>query len=153
MMTEFTPVLSLAGGTLIGIAAVLLMAFNGRIAGITGILGGLLPPYAAHGTASGAGWLKSNGWRIAFLAGMIAAPLFHAAFIGGPIDFQSSASWPLLVIGGIIVGIGVSYGSGCTSGHGVCGLARFSPRSLAAVATFMLTTAATVFIVRHIVGG
>ena len=84
---------------------------------------------------------------------MIAAPLFYAVLIGGPIAFESPATWPMLLVGGVIVGLGVSYGSGCTSGHGVCGLARFSPRSLAAVATFMITTAATVFIVRHVIGG
>lgn len=155
-MTEFTPLQSLAGGALIGIAAVLLLALNGRIAGITGILGGLVPPYTSPGSSSPGttgGWLQTNAWRIAFLIGMVAAPLAYSVAVGGPIDFQSPASWPALLVGGIIVGIGVSYGSGCTSGHGVCGLARFSHRSLAAVATFMATTGATVFIVRHVLGG
>ena len=141
-MTEFTPLQSLAGGALIGLAAVLLMAFHGRIAGITGILSGLLPPAPAPDWA----------WRAAFLGGMIASPLLYAALIGWPVALQIEGSNGLLLISGIIVGIGVTYGSGCTSGHGVCGLARLSPRSLAAVATFMASAAATVFIVRHVIG-
>ncbi|MFM9939708.1 MAG: YeeE/YedE family protein [Hyphomicrobiaceae bacterium] len=148
-MTEFTPVQSLIGGMIIGAAAVLLMALHGRIAGITGILGGLLPPRMDRDWA----------WRLAMLAGMVAAPLPYAflrldglAVISAPIPFAPVASLPMTVLGGIIVGIGVTYGAGCTSGHGVCGLARFSPRSLAAVVTFMFSTAATVFYVRHLAG-
>jgi uncharacterized protein len=142
-MTEFTPLQSLLGGALIGTAAALLMALHGRIAGITGILGGLLPPGAA----------KDWGWRLAFLGGMVAAPLAYRIFAKVPLEFSSTASAPALLIGGLLVGIGVTYGAGCTSGHGVCGLARFSVRSLIAVQTFMATAVITVFISRHVLGG
>jgi uncharacterized protein len=142
-MTEFTPLQSVLGGTLIGTAAVLLMALHGRIAGVTGILGGLLPP----------GRAGDCPWRVAFLAGMIGSPLLYAALSHSTIPYQSDASFTTLFIGGAIVGIGVTYGAGCTSGHGVCGLARVSPRSVAAVATFMATAALTVFIIRHLIGG
>lgn|SRR5690606_19656748 len=142
-MAEFTPVASLFGGALIGVAAVLLMAFHGRIAGMTGILSGLLPPFSNDWT-----------WRAAFIAGAIAAPALIIAIAGEPvIPFESAVPAPWLVIGGLIVGIGVYFGSGCTSGHGVCGLARVSPRSIAATLTFMASTALTVFIVRHLLGG
>lgn len=142
-MTSFTPFQSLLGGSLIGFAAVLLMLLHGRIAGITGILSGVLPPYVAPD------WL----WRVAFLAGMIVAPL--AAIITGSSapPFQSSTPPAVLLISGVLVGVGVTFGSGCTSGHGVCGLSRFSVRSLAAVVTFMATSAAMVFVVRHVIGG
>lgn len=142
-MTEFNPLQSLAGGALIGTAAVLLMALHGRIAGVTGILGGLLPPGAA----------KDWGWRLAFLTGMIASPLVYSVLSGASIPFQSTSSLGTLLAGGAIVGIGVTYGSGCPSGHGVCGLARFSSRSFAAVVAFMATATATVFVVRHVIGG
>ena len=141
-MTEFTPLLSLLGGTLIGLSAVLLMAFHGRIAGMTGILTGLLPPVSTD-------W----PWRAAFIAGAIVASMLILSFSSGAIGFDSPASTPWLVISGLIVGVGVYFGSGCTSGHGVCGLARLSPRSIAATAIFMVTTAATVFVVRHVLGG
>lgn len=141
-MTEYTPLLSLTGGTLIGLSAVLLMAFHGRIAGMTGILTGLLPPVAAD-------W----AWRAAFLAGAIAAPVLVASLSGQAVDFASPVPLPWLAISGLIVGVGVYFGSGCTSGHGVCGLARLSPRSVAATAIFMATTSATVFITRHVLGG
>lgn len=141
-MTEFTPFLSLLGGGLIGLAAVLLMAFHGRIAGMTGILSGLLPTLASD-------W----GWRAAFLIGAIAAPALIVLLTGQPIPFESPTSAPWLVLGGLVVGVGVYYGSGCTSGHGVCGLARLSPRSLVATLTFMASTAATVFVIRHLLGG
>src|SRR5690606_11259998 len=141
-MTEFTPLLSLAGGSLIGFAAVLLMAFHGRIAGMTGILSGLVPPFSHD-------W----GWRAAFLLGAMAAPALIVAATGFAIPFDSPTPAPWLVVGGLIVGIGVYFGSGCTSGHGVCGLARVSPRSIAATLTFMASTALTVFIVRHLLGG
>lgn len=142
-MTEFTPFQSLAGGALIGLATVLLMAVHGRIAGITGVLSGLLPPAIA----------KDWQWRLAFLGGMVLAPIVYQATTGTTAPFVSSASAGTLLVGGLIVGIGVTYGSGCTSGHGVCGLARLSPRSLAAVVTFMASTAATVYLARHVVGG
>ena len=141
-MTEFTPLLSLAGGTLIGLSAVLLMAFHGRIAGMTGILTGLLPPVSSD-------W----AWRAAFLAGAIVAPMLMLAVSHDAISFESPVPTSWLAISGLIVGIGVYFGSGCTSGHGVCGLARLSPRSIAATAIFMVTTTATVFIVRHVLGG
>ncbi|MCY6381475.1 YeeE/YedE family protein [Hoeflea prorocentri] len=141
MATEFTPFLSLAGGVLIGIAAILLMATHGRVAGMTGILAGVIPPVSAD-------W----GWRAAFLIGAIAAPAIYTA-IGGSIAFAVPVSAAALAIGGVIVGVGVTLGSGCTSGHGVCGMARLSPRSIVATCVFMATTAITVFATRHIAGG
>ena len=142
-MTEFTPLQSLAGGALIGTATVLLMALHGRVAGITGILSGVLPPGMA------ADW----GWRLAFLAGMIGSPVLYSVATGASIPFQTTASLATLLVGGAIVGIGVTFGSGCTSGHGICGLARFSPRSAVAVITFMASAAMTVFVTRHMMGG
>lgn len=142
-MTEFTPLASLAGGALIGFAAVLLMAFHGRVAGLSGILSGLLPP-----------WTGDWGWRAAFIAGAVGAPALIVAYAGhSVIPFESAVPMPWLVVGGLIVGIGVQLGSGCSSGHGVCGMARLSGRSIAATLTFMATTAATVFVIRHVAGG
>jgi len=141
MVTEFTPFVSLAGGVLIGLGAVILMAFNGRIAGMTAMLGGVLEP--RH---------PDSAWRLAFLAGAIVAPLI-ATLLGAEFAFASPTTGPLLALGGVIVGVGVTYGSGCTSGHGVCGLARLSPRSLVAVLTFMATTFMTVALIRHGLGG
>lgn len=141
-MTEFTPLTSLAGGMLIGLAAVMLMAFHGRIAGMTGILSGLVPPFSSD-------W----GWRAAFIVGAIIAPALIVIGAGEVIAFQSEVPALWLIIGGLIVGVGVYFGSGCTSGHGVCGLARLSPRSLVATLVFMATTAATVFVIRHVLGG
>lgn len=140
METEFTPLLSLAGGVLIGISATLLMMFHGRIAGMTGILTGLIPPVRVD-------W----PWRLAFIAGAILAPMIFV-FSGGSIPFAVPVSNNLLAFGGLIVGIGVYFGSGCTSGHGVCGIARFSARSVIATACFMTATFLTVFIVRHVLG-
>lgn len=141
-MTDFTPVQSLLGGGLIGLAAVLLMALHGRIAGVTGILSGLLPPVAAD-----------RAWRAAFLAGAVAAPFLIVTLTGAAIPFASPAPWGWLVAGGLIAGIGVSFGGGCTSGHGVCGMARLSRRSIAATLTFMPTAGLTVYAVRHGIGG
>ncbi len=141
-MTDFTPVLSLSGGALIGLSAVLLMAFHGRIAGMTGILTSLLPPVSSD-------W----AWRAAFLAGAIVAPLLILGFSDQVIAYSSPVPLPWIVVSGLIVGVGVYFGSGCTSGHGVCGIARVSPRSLAATVTFMGTAIATVFVVRHVLGG
>ena len=141
MITDFTPFASLFGGILIGLGAVILMAFNGRIAGMTAMLGGVLEPKS-----------PDSPWRLAFLAGAIAAPLI-ATLLGAEFSFASPATGVVLVLGGVIVGIGVTYGSGCTSGHGVCGLARLSPRSLVATLTFMVTTFATVTLIRHGFGG
>ena len=140
-MTDFTPIQSLLGGILIGLSAVLLMALHGRVAGMTGILTGVIPPVASD-------WR----WRAAFLAGAIVAPVIYLA-AGGVIPFEVPVSTGALIFGGLLVGIGVHFGNGCPSGHGICGLARFSPRSLAAVLTFMLTAFATVFVVRHVIGG
>lgn len=140
-MTEFTPLMSLLGGTLIGLSAVLLMAFHGRIAGMTGILTSLLPPVSSD-------W----AWRAAFLIGAVAAPLLIVSFSREAVPFASPTSTPWLVISGLVVGVGAYFGSGCTSGHGVCGLARLSPRSLVATTIFMATTFATVFVTRHVMG-
>lgn len=140
-MTEFTPYLSLFGGVLIGLAAVLLMAFHGRIAGMTGILTGLLPPFSSD-------W----AWRAAFIVGAIIAPALILLSTGQNIGFASPVATPWLIVGGLVVGIGVYFGSGCTSGHGVCGMARLSPRSLVATAIFMAAAALTVFVVRHVLG-
>ena len=140
-MTDFTPIQSLIGGMMIGLSAVLLMALHGRVAGMTGILTGVIPPAAPD-------W----PWRAAFLAGAIVAPVIYLA-AGGVIPFEVPVSTAALVIGGLLVGIGVHFGNGCPSGHGICGLARLSPRSLAAVLTFMLTAFVTVFVVRHVIGG
>jgi hypothetical protein len=137
MVTQFTPYASLVGGMLIGLAAVILMAFNGRIAGMTAILDGAMQPQKPE-----------NHWRVAFLAGAIFAPLV-AILLGAEFSFASPTNGVLLAAGGIIVGVGVTYGSGCTSGHGICGLARLSPRSMVAMATFMATTFATVTLIRH----
>ena len=141
MITDFTPFASLLGGILIGLGAVILMAFNGRIAGMTAMLGGVLEPKS-----------PDSPWRLAFLAGAIAAPLI-ATLLGAEFSFASPTTGVVLAIGGVIVGVGVTYGSGCTSGHGVCGLARLSPRSLVATLTFMATTFATVTLIRHGFGG
>lgn len=142
-MTEFTPVASLFGGVLIGLASVLLMLALGRIMGATGILTGFINP------ASGADW----SWRAAVLAGMVTAPLVYFAATGAMPSIEVPVSTPLMLAGGFIVGIGVTLGAGCTSGHGVCGMARLSGRSITATLTFMAATAATVFVIRHIIGG
>lgn len=143
METAFTPWASLGGGALIGLAAVLLMALHGRILGATGILGGLLR------FKDPADW----SLRAAIIAGMASGPLAWFLFAGElPVIDLPVPTWGV-VLGGLIVGVGVSYGGGCTSGHGVCGIARFSRRSLVATASFMATAIATVFIIRHVLGG
>ncbi|WP_279358635.1 YeeE/YedE family protein [Methylobacterium indicum] len=128
----------LAGGALIGAAAALLLLANGRIAGISGILGGLAGAEA-----------RDRAWRLAFLVGLLAGPVLYRLVSGDWPAVGSVASWPVLVAAGLLVGFGTRLGSGCTSGHGVCGLARLSPRSFAAVATFMACAILTVFLVRH----
>ena len=143
MTTAFTPVASLVGGVLIGLSAAVLMAANGRIAGISGIVGRLLPPYSDDGAAG----------RVAFVAGLVAAPLLALAVTGAPVAQTVSDSPPLMIAAGLLVGFGSALGNGCTSGHAVCGLARFSRRSLVATLVFMATAAATVFLVRHGLGG
>ena len=135
---HFTPWASLAGGALIGLSTALFVLFNGRIAGISGILGGLLQ------------WPKGDtAWRLAFLLGLIVAPLAYRLVAPLP-TVQIDADTATLLAAGLLVGIGTRYGAGCTSGHGVCGLSRLSPRSLVATASFMLAGFATVFVVRHI---
>ncbi|MGJ3232720.1 MAG: YeeE/YedE family protein [Oceanicaulis sp.] len=138
--TDFTPVSATLGGALIGLAAVILMAANGRIAGISGIAGGVIGPGQSAG---------ERGWRAAFIAGLLAAPLVYMA-VGPEIEMTIPASTPLLIAAGLLVGVGTQLGSGCTSGHGVCGIARLSPRGIAATFTFMATGAIAVFLVRHV---
>ncbi len=140
--TEFTPLASLFGGALIGLASVLLMLTLGRIMGATGILAGAVDP--AHP--------GDRGWRIALLAGMVSGPLAYRLITGGLPAMEIPVSLPAILLGGLLVGVGVTLGGGCTSGHGVCGLARLSPRSAVATATFMATTFATVYVVRHVIG-
>jgi len=141
MITTFTPIEALVGGSLIGIAAVALMAFHGRIAGMTGIVSGAI---LSRG---------DRDWRIAFLLGAIAAPIAILLLTGTSLPLQAELPIWAIVLGGLLVGIGVTFGGGCTSGHGVCGIARLSPRSIAATLTFMVTTLITVFVVRHLLGG
>jgi len=137
-MSSFTPWTSLAGGILIGLAATLLVLMNGRIAGVSGIVGGLLSPRRSD-----------LAWRIAFLCGLIAAPLAYALFAPLP-QMRVVAGTGALVAAGLLVGLGTRYASGCTSGHGVCGFARRSPRSMTATAVFMAAGFITVYIIRHI---
>lgn len=138
---HFTPWLSLAGGVLIGLAAAWLVAFNGRIAGISGIVGGLFTAGAAE-----------RDWRAAFVAGLIAAPLMMR-IAGAAVTPQVDAGWGELLAAGLLVGIGTRYAGGCTSGHGVCGLSRGATRSIVATAVFMVAGFATVFVRRHALGG
>jgi len=134
---NFTPRTALGGGLLIGLAAAVFVLFNGRIAGISGILGGLLWPVRGD-----------VGWRVAFLAGLMAAPVLYG--LGGALpEVTVDAGEGTLVVAGLLVGVGTRYGAGCTSGHGVCGISRMSPRSLIATATFMFAGFVTVYIVRH----
>lgn len=142
METEFTPWMSLGGGVLIGLSAVGLMLVLGRIMGATGIVSGLIAPVDRADFA----------WRAALLAGMMTGPLVVLGLSGAMPVVQVPTSTLAMVVGGLIVGVGVSYGAGCTSGHGVCGMARLSPRSIVATLTFMATTFATVFVLRHVVG-
>ncbi len=140
MATDFTPWASLAGGALIGLAAVLLMALHGRILGATGILGGLLR------FDDPADW----SLRAAIMAGMAAGPLAWLIFAGELPVIGLPVSNTAVILGGLVVGVGVSYGGGCTSGHGICGIARFSRRSVVATVCFMATAIATVFVIRHL---
>lgn len=142
-MTEFTPLASLIGGMLIGLSAVLLLLLEGRIAGISGIAARALPLWGESVPAG----------RLAFLAGLAAAPFLVCAVTGEPVTQTVSANLMLMIAAGLLVGFGSVWGGGCTSGHGVCGLARLSPRSLVATGVFMTTGFVTVFIVRHLIGG
>lgn len=141
--TAFTPFQSLGGGALIGVASILLMATIGRVMGATGILAGILQPSN----------LQDWSWRVAVLLGMITGPLAVALITGEFPAVQVPVSTTMLLVGGFIVGIGVTFGAGCTSGHGVCGIARLSPRSIMATITFMITTGITVYVIRHLIGG
>ena len=136
--THFTPWTSLAGGPLIGAAAALLVLLNGRVAGISSVLGGLMVAER-----------EDAGWRAAFLIGLIAAPALWG-LVGALPAARIDAGTATLIASGLLVGVGTRYGSGCTSGHGVCGLSRLSPRSLVATLAFMFTGACTVFVVRHV---
>lgn len=137
---HFTPWRSLAGGLLIGLAAAAFVLLNGRIAGISGILGGLLRPSR-----------DDVAWRVAFLAGLVAAPLAYVLVAPLP-ETYIGAGDGALVGAGLLVGIGTRYGAGCTSGHGVCGLSRLSPRSLVATVSFILAGFVTVYVLRHVIG-
>lgn len=140
-MEEFTPSSAILGGALIGLSAALLWTGNGRIAGVSGIVGGVLLPVRGD-----------VAWRATFLIGLLAAPLLYRA-AGGVLPNLTSST-PVLVVlaAGLLVGLGTRLGSGCTSGHGVCGIARLSTRSLAATSVFLIAAAATVYVARHIVG-
>ncbi|MEY3200500.1 MAG: hypothetical protein RIR70_50 [Pseudomonadota bacterium] len=136
---QFTPLPAFAGGLLIGLASALLVLFLGRIAGISGIIGGFL------GTARAG----DRGWRIAFILGLMAAPGAYQLFAALP-PIEVAASTPLLIVAGLLVGLGTRYGAGCTSGHGVCGLSRLSARSLVATLCFMASGFATMYLIRHL---
>jgi uncharacterized protein len=138
--TTFTPVSALAGGVMIGVAAAAFVLLNGRIAGVSSILGGLLRP-----------GLDDAAWRFAFIGGLVLAPTAYAVFAPLP-ESTIEAGYPAVVLAGLLVGIGTRYGSGCTSGHGVCGVARLSRRSVVATACFMAAGFATVFVFRHLLG-
>jgi uncharacterized membrane protein YedE/YeeE len=141
-MGQFTPLSAAIGGALIGLAATLLMLLTGRIAGVAGIFAGLVSPQA-----------NDRGWRLAFLAGLILAPL-AAGLVGQPVaPPQLPTSWGVIVAAGLLVGFGTRLGSGCTSGHGICGIARLSARSVAATAVFVATAMVVVAISRHVIGG
>ncbi len=137
---SFTPWTALAGGALIGIAAAMFVLLNGRIAGISGVLGGLLKPHRGD-----------VAWRVAFVGGLIVAPLLYSVLFDRP-TARIDTGYGALIVAGLLVGVGTRYGSGCTSGHGVCGLSRLSPRSLAATGTFMAAGFATVYVIRHSLG-
>lgn len=140
-MENFTPVSALIGGVLIGSAAILMLWTNGRIAGISGILGGILFP------------VKSEvSWRILFVAGLLFASVAYMFFTGATLPISEQVSPVLTAVAGLLVGVGTRMGSGCTSGHGICGIARFSKRSILATIVFMATGIATVFVLRQLLG-
>lgn len=147
--TVFTPWASLLGGVLIGLSATFVMAAFGRIAGITGISNGAFSAFAPTPDGTASDW----SWRLAFIAGLVAAPLAVQAVTGTPVTQTVPDNLPWMAVAGLLVGIGTTLGGGCTSGHGVCGLARVSARSLVAVLTFMGTGFLTVFVIRHVIGG
>ena len=137
---HFTPWVALLGGVLIGLAAALFVLFNGRIAGISGIVGGLLRPQRGD-----------IGWRLAFVGGLLAAPLLYTLVLPLP-EVRIEVGSLQIIVAGLLVGIGTRYGAGCTSGHGVCGISRLSPRSVVATLVFMAAGFATVFVLRHWLG-
>ena len=141
-MNDFTPIPALLGGALIGLAASLLLLTHGKVAGISGLYGGLL----RRGTSD-------RAVRFWFVAGLIVAGLLVKLTFPSAFDTTASATLPIVLLAGVIVGFGTQLGNGCTSGHGVCGISRLSPRSLVATVTFMATGFATVFVVRHLLGG
>lgn len=141
-MTEFTPVSGLLGGMLIGVASVLMLWGIGRIAGISGIYGGVLTP--APGDVA---------WRAFFIGGMLLGGLLWPILSGEPLPVELQVSWPLMLFAGLLVGFGTRLGSGCTSGHGVCGIGRLAPRSMVATAVFMVSAFFTTFVARHVIGG
>lgn len=141
-MTAFTPWSGFLGGALIGLSSVLLLAMDGRIAGVSGILGGALAPRKGD-----------LAWRVLFLLGLPAGALLYQSLAGRLLTVRIEAGWPMALVAGLLVGFGTRLGSGCTSGHGICGLARRSKRSLAATAVFMGVGIATVYVLRHVLGG
>ncbi|HEY8039512.1 MAG TPA: YeeE/YedE thiosulfate transporter family protein [Polyangiaceae bacterium] len=141
-MSHFTPVASTLGGLLLGVAASLLFALDGRILGISGIAGGL--PVAPAG---------DRAWRAVFLAGLLGGGAAFAAFDRGALALASEQTLPVAAVAGVLVGVGTRMSNGCTSGHGLCGIARLSPRSIVATLVFMAAGAATVFVVRHLLAG
>ncbi len=141
-MEDFSPVSALVGGSLIGLSAAMLLYSNGKVAGVSGILFGMLSPTRGD-----------TLWRLAFVAGLIGGAGLFGVITGDVVTVSVTSSWPLLVAGGLLVGAGTQTGQGCTSGHGVCGIGRLSRRSMVATVTFMSAAALTVFVVRHIIGG
>lgn len=141
-MANFTPVSAAIGGILIGLSAVLLMVSTGRIAGVAGIFGGLLNLRG-----------EDKGWRIAFIAGLILAPILAGLIGHGMAQPTLPSNWIVVVVAGLLVGFGTRLGGGCTSGHGICGIGRLSPRSIAATIVFMVTAVITVAVTRHVLGG
>jgi len=142
IMTEFTPVSGLLGGMLIGLASALMLLGAGRIAGISGIFGGLLTP--AQG---------ETGWRLMFIAGIILGGLTWPFLTGEPLPVDLQVSWPVMLMAGLLVGYGTRMGGGCTSGHGICGIARIAPRSIVATLAFMASAFLTTYVMRHLIGG
>ena len=141
-MENFTPISASIGGALIGLSAVMLMALNGRIAGISGVFSGSV--FAERG---------DKFWRVLFVVGLIAAPILWTLVQGSQPKFEITDNWSLIIAGGLLVGFGARLGSGCTSGHGVCGLARLSPRSMASVGLFMAADMITVAVGKIVLGG
>ncbi len=140
-MENFTPVSAIIGGAMIGVASSMLLVLSGRLAGISGILSGLLPPTRGD-----------IDWRILFIGGLLLGTFVYQLFAGEGYEVSFSLGWPAIVVGGLLTGIGTRIGGGCTSGHGVCGLGRLSPRSTVATITFIVVGGLTVFVTRHVLG-